>query len=93
MKVGYLRRSYITCLRCVHRHGVPQRLAEALCGEAGVSERRVAELRKAERVELLDKLTEYPLQYDGHEGYAKVRLQSPNAEVRASFLPGCGRIP
>lgn len=52
---------------------MPQRLAEALCGEAGVSERRLAELRRAERTVLLDKLTEYPLECDGHEGYAKVK--------------------
>jgi hypothetical protein len=38
----------------------------------GVQERRVAELRKAEREALLDRLTRYPLSYDGHEGYAKV---------------------
>ncbi len=35
-------------------------------------ERRVAELRKAERSELLDKLTGYTLPFSGHEGYAKV---------------------
>ena len=32
----------------------------------------MAELRKAERSELLDKLTGYPLPFNGHEGYAKV---------------------
>lgn len=56
----------------LRKHGVPQRLAEALCAEAGVSDRRVAELRKTERAALLESLTEYPLDYDGHEGYAKV---------------------
>lgn len=57
----------------LRRHGLPQRLAEAICAEAGVPDRRMAELRKTERVALLEKLTEYPLEYDGHEGYAKVR--------------------
>jgi predicted flavoprotein YhiN len=57
----------------LRKHGLPQRLAEAICAEAGVSDRRMAELRKTERVALLEKLTEYPLEYDGHEGYAKVR--------------------
>ena len=33
---------------------------------------RLAELRKTERLQLLEKLTEYPLAFDGHEGYAKV---------------------
>ena len=33
---------------------------------------RLAELKKAERADLLDKLTRYPLAFDGHEGYAKV---------------------
>lgn len=40
--------------------------------QAGVLERRVAELRKTERAALLDMLTQYPLLYKGHEGYAKV---------------------
>lgn len=56
----------------LRKHGLPQRLAEALCAEAGVSQRRIAELRKTERAAILEKLTEYPLDCAGHEGYAKV---------------------
>ncbi|CAL8465205.1 g4740 [Coccomyxa elongata] len=73
----------------LRRHGVPQRLAEALCGEAGVSERRVAELRKAERVSLLDKLTDYPLEYNDHEGYAKAEVTGggvPLSEVDCASM-------
>lgn len=33
---------------------------------------RLAELKRAERTDLLDKLIRYPLAFDGHEGYAKV---------------------
>lgn len=75
---------------------MPQRLAEALCGEAGVSERRVAELRKAEHVSLLDKLTDYPLDYNGHEGYAKVRgflRHYPGASGRVYMFCRFGRVP
>ena len=32
----------------------------------------MAELKKAERSELLNKLTGYALPFNGHEGYAKV---------------------
>ena len=55
----------------------------------------MAELRKAERSELLDKLTGYPLPFNGHEGYAKVirrllvpliRLQSCLNGSQAHFL-------
>ncbi|EIE23290.1 HI0933-like protein [Coccomyxa subellipsoidea C-169] len=87
----------------LRKHGVPQRLAEALCAEAGVSDRRVAELRKTERAALLESLTEYPLDYDGHEGYAKAEVTGggiPLSEVDCStmesrVLPGvhlCGEI-
>ena len=33
----------------------------------------MSELKRAERLALLDALTAYRLQYNGHEGYAKVR--------------------
>lgn len=54
---------------------LPNRLAEALVREAGLEERRVSELRKAERVLLLQLLTEYELQYTGHQGYKKAEVR------------------
>ncbi|CAK0786894.1 hypothetical protein CVIRNUC_010108 [Coccomyxa viridis] len=87
----------------LRKHGLPQRLSEALCAELGLEARRVAELRKAERSELLDKLTGYPLPFSGHEGYAKAEVTGggvPLSEVNCSsmesrLLPGvflCGEI-
>ena len=46
----------------------------------------MAELRKAERSELLDKLTGYPLPFNGHEGYAKVTRRLLVSPVRLQFL-------
>ena len=49
-------------------HGSP-------CGQAGVPlERRAAELRKAERTELLRVLTAFELPVAGHEGLAKAEV-------------------
>ena len=42
---------------------------------------RLTELKRAERADLLDKLTRYPLAFDGHEGYAKV--------PQSYFHPAC----
>jgi len=53
---------------------LPNRLADALAREAGVEERRVSELRKAERLHLLQLVTEYELRYTGHQGYKKAEV-------------------
>lgn len=54
---------------------VPQRLADQLLFEAQVpAERRAADLRRDERVRLVDHLTAYPLAVTGHEGYKKAEV-------------------
>lgn len=54
---------------------VPQRLAAALMEESGVPvDRRSAELRRDERVALLERLTSYALPVTGDEGYAKAEV-------------------
>jgi hypothetical protein len=59
----------------LRRHGLPARLADALCAEAGLpAGRKVSEMRKAERAALLAALTEYRLPASGHEGYAKAEV-------------------
>jgi hypothetical protein len=58
----------------LRRHGVRERLADALCAQAGVEGRRMCELKKAERQALLELLTAYPLQVTGHEGYKKAEV-------------------
>ncbi|GMV20782.1 MAG: flavoprotein [Acidimicrobiia bacterium] len=61
-------------LSVVARH-VPERLAVALCTSAGVPlDRRGPELRRSERVALIDHLTAYPLPWTGDEGYKKAEV-------------------
>lgn len=81
----------------LRKHGVPQRLAEALCADAGVGDSSMSALRKAERQALLTALTAYELPCTGHEGYSKAEVTGggvPLAEVdcrtmESRLLPGC----
>jgi hypothetical protein len=58
----------------VSRH-LPSRLAERLLVEAGVPlDRTLAELRRAEREALIDRLTSYALPWTGDEGYKKAEV-------------------
>jgi predicted Rossmann fold flavoprotein len=87
----------------VSRH-VPARLAERLLVEAGVPlDRQAAELRRAERTGLVDRLTAYELPWTGDEGYAKAEVTGGGValgEVHAATLesrvkPGlflCGEL-
>eukprot|EP00198_Chlamydomonas_reinhardtii_P005105 XP_001694441.1 predicted protein [Chlamydomonas reinhardtii] len=85
----------------LQRHGLKERLAEALAAELGLTARRVCDLRKQERAALVAALTAYELQYTGHEGYKKaevtgggVPLEEINcATMESRMLPGlflCG---
>lgn len=57
------------------RDGLPQRLADALLAEADVDPNvKVADLRKADRLRLLDVLTKYQIAVDGHQGYRKAEV-------------------
>jgi predicted Rossmann fold flavoprotein len=61
--LGYLRRQ------------LPARLAERLFEEAGIPEdRRPPQLRREERLRLLELLTRYPLPWTGDEGYGKAEV-------------------
>jgi predicted flavoprotein YhiN len=54
---------------------LPQRLAERLAREAGIDpDRRAAELRRTERVALIDRLTSYVLPWTSDEGYKKAEV-------------------
>ena len=86
------------------RRYLPARLADVLMAEAQVSEARtLSQLRREERVRLVDLLTRYPLPWTGDEGYKKAEVTGggiPLAEVDARTLqsrirPGlylCGEI-
>jgi predicted Rossmann fold flavoprotein len=61
--LGYLKRQ------------LPDRLAEALFAEAGIpADRRPPQLRREERLRLLEMLTRYPLPWTGDEGYGKAEV-------------------
>ena len=63
-------------LGVVHTEGgVPLRLARALMSEAGVPDgRKLAELRREERLRLVEALCSYSLPYTGHAGYQKAEV-------------------
>jgi len=87
----------------VARH-LPERLAEALVTSAGIPIARTAsELRRSERLALVEHLTAYPLPWTGDEGYRKaevtgggVTLSDVNATTLESRIsPGlymCGEM-
>ena len=57
------------------RDSLPQRLADALLAEANVDAScKVADLRKADRLKLLEILTRYRIPIDGHQGYRKAEV-------------------
>lgn len=56
------------------RATMPQRLAVALCEELGISGRRLAELTKQDRAELLSALVRFPLDVTGHAGLEKAEV-------------------
>jgi predicted Rossmann fold flavoprotein len=56
-------------------HHVPQRLGDQLLVEAGVPrDRRLSDLRRAERLQLIDHLTSYQLPWTGDEGFKKAEV-------------------
>lgn len=86
------------------RHHLPARLAEQLLQEAQVDgSRTLSQLRREERVRLVEMLTRYPLPWTGDEGYKKAEVTGggvPLGEVDSRTLesriaPGlylCGEI-
>jgi predicted Rossmann fold flavoprotein len=83
---------------------IPQRLAAQLLFEAGApADRRISDLRRAERIKLIELLTAYPLKISGNEGYKKAEVTGGGValdEVDAATLeskraPGvffCGEV-
>ncbi len=67
----------------VARH-LPERLAEALCADAGLpSDRRGPELRREERLALVERLTSYALSWTGDEGYKKAEVTGGGVALTA----------
>jgi predicted Rossmann fold flavoprotein len=57
------------------RRSLPARLAEALLREMGMQpDRSLAQLRREERIMLVDALARYPLPWTGDEGYKKAEV-------------------
>ena len=82
---------------------LPARLAESLCAECNLNARNCSELRREERLNLLEKLVSYPLEVSGNEGYRKaevtgggVPLEEINTgNMESKILPGlylCGEL-
>ena len=70
-----LREGSGTTVSGVLRRHLPDRLAETLVTEAGVEgTRALAQLRREERLRLLEALTRYPLPCNGDEGYRKAEV-------------------
>jgi predicted Rossmann fold flavoprotein len=90
-------------LTLLRRH-LPARLADTLLQEAGVEEARtLSQLRREERVRLVELLARYPLPWTGDEGYKKAEVTGggvPLAEVdprtlQSRIAPGlylCGEM-
>jgi predicted Rossmann fold flavoprotein len=58
----------------IARH-LPQRLASCLMAEANVPlDRRLSEIRRPERIAIVDRLISYALPWTGHEGYKKAEV-------------------
>lgn len=92
-----------TFVRTLVRARLPERLADMLLHESGTMERTLAELRREERLKLVELLTRYPLPYSGNEGYAKAEVTGggvPLGEVEPGTMesrmqPGlflCGEL-
>jgi predicted flavoprotein YhiN len=64
----------------LRRNGIRERLADALCEELGLSQRKMSQLRQPERSALVAALTRFPLPIVGSEGYKK-------AEVTGGGIP------
>ncbi|MBA3533131.1 MAG: aminoacetone oxidase family FAD-binding enzyme [Ardenticatenales bacterium] len=70
----FLKSAPTTHIRTLVRAQLPTRLADMLLEESGAMERTVAELRREERLRLVECLTRYPLPYSGDEGYKKAEI-------------------
>ncbi len=82
---------------------LPQRLAEQLLAEAGLSGAVGSQLRREDRARLVEFLTQYPLPWAGHEGYRTAEVTGGGiplnevdpATLESSLAPGlfiCGEM-
>jgi predicted Rossmann fold flavoprotein len=72
----------------VVRQSLPERLADALMAVAGVSpSTRLAQLRKEERIRLVETLVRGPLPWTGDEGYKKAEVTGGGVSL-ADVHPG-----
>jgi predicted flavoprotein YhiN len=84
-----LQGSAMLVANALKRAGLRERLADALCAQLGLQQRLVRELKKTERVALVQLLTSYVLPYTGHEGYKKAEVTGggvPLSEVDCATL-------
>ena len=73
----------------VLRQHIPERLALALLEELELAGVRLGQLRREDRLRLVDALTHYPLPWSGHEGYRVAEVTGggvPLGEVNTATL-------
>ena len=78
----------------LRKHGIRERLADALCDETGLVDRKVSQLKGSERAALISLLTKYPLKITGSEGYKKAEVTGggvPLEELNVSTMEAKGR--
>lgn len=64
------------------RRRLPQRLADTILDEAGVDpEQSLAQLRREDRVRLVELLARYPLPWTGDEGYKKAEVTGGGVDL------------
>jgi hypothetical protein len=82
---------------------LPQRLAEQLLAEAGLTDAVGSQLRREDRAHLVEYLTRYPLPWNGSEGYRTAEVtgggiplnEADPATLESSRMPGlflCGEM-
>jgi predicted Rossmann fold flavoprotein len=91
-----------TVRNSLHEH-LPERLVDALLENLDCAEQKVSEISRANRQELMRRLTEYELPWASHEGYKKAEVtggglplkQIDTATMQVKAAPGlfvCGEI-
>eukprot|EP00026_Physarum_polycephalum_P004403 Phypoly_transcript_04422.p1 GENE.Phypoly_transcript_04422~~Phypoly_transcript_04422.p1 ORF type:complete len:426 (+),score=56.56 Phypoly_transcript_04422:908-2185(+) len=68
---------------------LPSRLAAALCTDLGISKIRIGVLREEQRKKLVNTLVNYPLPYDGHDGYKKAEVTGGGVKLSEIHMNSC----
>ena len=70
----------------LRKHGIRERLADALCEETGLVDRKASQMKGSERLALVTLLTRYPLKISGSEGFKKAEVTGGGVTLEALNL-------